>query len=977
MSKTKLDKIDEELESLQLDRPTAGKTPAQLQKHSIDPQYDQKPIERSLYILTKGDDIQKLSVIHSLPSLLQKDRNGTLTRIIPKIQQELPINTSSEFHLATSNMFKILIEMKLDLNLMRPVFQGIESKDPVVAAAWCETLLQVIKCLSDNEIKSDVIPFAVKLSQINRPTFYRINACKVLGQVAIHPKITTFDVKKDIVPLTQSLCQDCLYEVRAAMCTELPHVAKGLSNDANVRICLLPCLVELSSDENMQVRAAAVDAAILLIPCLNSDTVKTTAIPLVKRLCTQCTKEGDLTFPAVAKIYGKLLTNLQQHLSEADSIWFLDNFKELSHRGLSISDLDVDIDPAMAVSCREYCALNLPAVTFFITAQLRSELNKWYLIFQDLAGDPCYLVRKTVAACIYEIGTTLGSDSKIILIDFLKLIRDDSEEVLDALVPNIGPILVMFTSVGVLSREYTTQATLDIGRGLLKCQVEIYSNYNWRRRMAFLVQLEDLPTCMPSDFIHQHFTPLVLKLSLESRARPVRTQAARTLLVFLRYNIKENHRKWIRESLINNLCNSSSCYTRHIFINMCYDAVKIFSWKYFKEHFFLPLLSLGDDPVSTVRLCVVNFCPTLKQMLVLPLERNLQMKLENFVSRLEMMEQDKDVIATLKKKLREMRAPQLSKQEGLLEEKRKIEEEERVQQGKSLPNASSKMPGGIAPVAQRLIRESPSARKQQIQPQASGIISRTQSQQSGTSEMSFLDQHFYIDAGVALPDTASTTSLTSIEDNLSLLSLDPSQNKEEEISTVSVENTNIENMSDEDLLELKTSTTNITDDVKVNIEKKAGSKLSSEGVKKRNKRNSCFFVSDIPKNTSATHLKRRSLNIGGSETSRIPVVNKNLADKSNIRKIKTKIEKTEVVNKIKPKIKIPTLKTDDVESNDRVKDKNANDCNINGNKSSLGNKEVKENVPINTSIKDKIPIKQPSTPKTSNLPVLIKRIPQK
>uniref|UniRef100_A0A6P7GHL9 Serine/threonine-protein phosphatase 4 regulatory subunit 4-like n=1 Tax=Diabrotica virgifera virgifera TaxID=50390 RepID=A0A6P7GHL9_DIAVI len=923
----------------------------------------------------KGDDIQKLSVIQSLPSLLQKDRNGTLTRIIPKIQQELPINTSSEFHLATSNVFKILIEMKLDLNLMRPVFQGIDSKDPVVAAAWSETLIQVIKCLSENDIKHDVLPFAVKLSQINRPTFYRINACKILGQVAIHPKITTFDVKKDIVPLTQSLCQDCLYEVRAAMCTELPHVAKGLSNDANVRICLLPCLVELSCDENMQVRAAAVDAAILLIPCLNADTVKTTAIPLVKRLCTQCTKEGDLTFPAVAKIYGKLLTNLQNYLSEADSVWFLDNFKELSHRGLSISDPDVDIDPTMAVSCREYCALNLPAVTFFVTVQIKSELNKWYLIFQDLAGDPCYLVRKTIAACIYEIGTTLGVDSKIILIDFLKLIRDDSEEVLDALVPNIGPILVMFTSVGVLSRDKTTQATLDIGRGLLKCQVEIYSNYNWRRRMAFLVQLEDLPTCMPSDFIHQHFTPLVLKLSLESRARPVRTQAARTLLIFLRYNVKENHRKWIRESLINNLCNSNSCYTRHIFINMCYEAVKIFSMKYFKEHFFLPLLSLGDDPVSTVRLCVVNFCPTLKQMLVLPVERNLQMKLENFVSRLEMMEQDKDVIATLKKKLREMRAPQFGKQEGLLEDKRKMEEEDRVQQGKSLPNASSKMPGGIAaPVAtQRLIREP--SRKQQIQPQSSGIIGRTQSQQSSTSEMSFLDQHFYIDAGVALPDTASTTSLTSVEDNLSLLSLDPPQNKEEEISTVSVENTNIENMSDEDLLELKTSTTNITDDVKVNIEKKAGSKLSSEGVKKRNKRNSCFFVSDIPKNASAVHLKRRSLNIGGNETSRIPVVTKNLADKSNIRRIKTKVEKTEVVHKTKSKIKTPTLKTDDVES--RVKDKNANDCNINGNKSSLGNKEVKENLPINTSIKDKISIKQPSTTKTSNLPVLIRRISQK
>lgn len=85
-----------------------------------------------------------------------------------------------------------------------------------------------------------------------------------------HSKYSCYSVKKDVVPVTQSLCQDCLYEVRAAMCVELPNVAKGLGNEANVKLCLLPCLVELSNDENMQVRAAAVNAAVLLIPYLNA-----------------------------------------------------------------------------------------------------------------------------------------------------------------------------------------------------------------------------------------------------------------------------------------------------------------------------------------------------------------------------------------------------------------------------------------------------------------------------------------------------------------------------------------------------------------------------------------------------------------------------------------------------------------------------------------------------------------------------------
>ncbi|XP_057661531.1 serine/threonine-protein phosphatase 4 regulatory subunit 4-like isoform X2 [Diorhabda carinulata] len=956
-SKSKVQKIDEELQSLQLDRPSAGKSTAQIQRHSLDPQYDNKPIERTLYILTKGDDLQKLSVIQALPTLLQTDRNGTVTRILPKIQQELPVNSSSEFHLVTSRMFKVLIEMKLDMNLMRPVFQGIDSKDPIVASAWSETLLEVIKCLSDIMLRTDVLPFAVKLSQLNRPTFYRIVSCKILGQVAIHPKITPFDVKKDIVPLTQSLCQDCMYEVRAAMCSELPNIAKGIANEINVKIALLPCLVELSSDENMQVRAAAVDAAVLLIPFLNAETITSTAIPLVKRLCIQCGKQGDLTFPSVAKIYGRLLTNLQTHLSDGDRVWFLDNYKELSRRGLSIDKKDVDIDPGMTVTCREYCASNLPAVTRFVVTFLKSEMNKWYSIFKDLAGDPCYIVRKSVAVCIHEITKILGAESKKILPDLLKLIRDDSEEVLDGLVPNIGTTLVLFTNAGLLSREATSQSTLDIGRALLKCQVEIYSNNNWRRRKAFLQQLENLPTCMPADFIHQHFTPVIMKLTIESRARPVRTQAARTLLIFLRYNIKENHRKWIRENLIKLLCQSNSCYTRHIFINMCYDAIKIFSWKYFKEHFYLPLLSLGDDPVSTIRLCVVKICPTLKQMLVMPIDRNLQMKLENFVSKIEMLEKDKDVISTLKQKLKEMRSPQINKQECLLEEKRKIEEEEKIMLGKSLPNSLSRTEQESTYFTSRPGRDNNHRRSLSLQSQSSSIISRAQSVSSNVSEMSFLDQHFYIDAGVALPETASNSSLQAIDENMSLLSVDTPQSQEENISTVSVENTNIENMSDEDLLELKISTTNITDDVKVNIEKKA-SRLSSEGVKKRNKRNSCLFSSDIPKSNNGAFLKRRSLNISSGETSRIPVISRNLPEKVGC---KIKMEKPS-------RLKKPTMRTE----NNKNRDDNANIYTKVVGEFDLVDTEVKENRTNNSSIKDKVVGKQSNGAKVSNLPVLIK-----
>lgn len=102
------------------------------------------------------------------------------------------------------------------------------------------------------------------------------------------------------------------------------------------------------------------------------------------------------------------------------------------------------------------------------------------------------------------------------MIDFVKLLRDDSEEVLESLVPNIGITLEHLCLAGVLSRETVAPGTLEISRALLKCQADIFRYHNWRRKMTFLEQLECLPNVIESDFIHQHFTSVILKLTINA-----------------------------------------------------------------------------------------------------------------------------------------------------------------------------------------------------------------------------------------------------------------------------------------------------------------------------------------------------------------------------------------------------------------------------------------------------------------------------
>lgn len=63
--------------------------------------------------------------------------------------------------------------------------------------------------------------------------------------------------------------------------------------------------------------------------------------------------------------------------------------------------------------CREYCAYNLPAVTSFVHNMIPQKMEIWDATFKDLAGDPCYLVRKAVASCIHNISRVLGKNHKL------------------------------------------------------------------------------------------------------------------------------------------------------------------------------------------------------------------------------------------------------------------------------------------------------------------------------------------------------------------------------------------------------------------------------------------------------------------------------------------------------------------------------------------------------------------------------------
>lgn len=92
-------------------------------------------LKKILKFFRKGEEIQKLSVIQNLPSLLATDTQSCMSRVVPKMQQSLA-TASTEFHIAASSTFKTILEQKLvshnvfSQTFLQSILNSLESRDP-------------------------------------------------------------------------------------------------------------------------------------------------------------------------------------------------------------------------------------------------------------------------------------------------------------------------------------------------------------------------------------------------------------------------------------------------------------------------------------------------------------------------------------------------------------------------------------------------------------------------------------------------------------------------------------------------------------------------------------------------------------------------------------------------------------------------------------------------------------------------------
>ncbi|XP_026854732.2 serine/threonine-protein phosphatase 4 regulatory subunit 4 isoform X2 [Electrophorus electricus] len=631
------------------------KTAEEIDKLTVDE--DLNDIERAVYLLSSGQDVQRASVIVNLPSLVRQNPAETFRRVVPKVREVLHV-AGADMQLAAAGSFLTVLQDDIVLiqththSILQIVLLNLDHRDGVVSSAWLETLLSAIDALPKETIRQEILSPLVSKAQLSQSVAARLASCRILGKAAA--KFESSVVKKDLLPVVRSLCQDVEYEVRSCMCRQLESIARGIGMD-HTKVVVLPELVELAQDEGSTVRLAAFDTIINLLEMFDSDDRTRVIFPLVKTFCEKCFKADEAVLASLSYQYGKMCHGL----SDEQHLWFLEFYKKLCCLGLQHENGHCESQPYPLELENKYalvrtnCAYNFPAMMLF--ADPNHFLSELYRTFSSLCHDPEISVRRTAAEGFHEVVKLLGPNVHYVHKELIILLQDDSLEVLDALLNHLQDTLELATSRGEGTGPESKQVNVpELVPALVAAEQKAASSLRWRVHEKLLQRYSCLPRVITGDQIYFRFLQRMFGIITTNSVLPVQREAARTLCMFLRYNRKQEQRQEIISKITQELAQGRSYWNRLRFLDLCEIAIDLFSKSYFCKYFLIQALELVSDPVANVRYKLCHMLPRLRSTIRLPADKHLLQQLEFCVRKLLCREKDKDVVATVRKTVLEL-----------------------------------------------------------------------------------------------------------------------------------------------------------------------------------------------------------------------------------------------------------------------------------------------------------------------------------
>ncbi|KAJ3295474.1 Serine/threonine-protein phosphatase 4 regulatory subunit 4, partial [Borealophlyctis nickersoniae] len=647
-----------------------GNTAEEIERFTVDESMGD--VDRALYILKHGANVQKHSVVNSLPNLLHEHTSESRTRVLPALLDTIATEPK-DFQIAVGKGMLQLMERGLlppkTVQMVAGVARKLmDGKDSETVQVWSDILILAIKFMPLDVIENEILPEALLDGGLAQPSPFRLWCCRVLGAVA-----TRMEGKKAedlFFRKAMTLCQDTDYEVRACMCRQLNAIARAVGLNLT-KSALLPEYTELLTDEEDVVREAAIENLMTLLEFLDGDAKVRIVMPQWKKLCDE---RPPRILTLIAKELGGFMWQTKDQMSDSDTKWFVGFFQSIA---------------ASAVpEQREMCAFNFPAILKCVGAE-GWDAFKLYRTFDSLATDECVAVRRRIAGGFHEVAAILAPNMNACLQIkpiFVKLLSDTEVEVFHASVKNTDQILGVFTAVdrkhssapnlsSCLSNAASNPAHSDLLFQLLRrereCATTQSRSWGWRVHMDLVAQFAGFTDHFEAERVNDLVVPALFKLLADNVVIPIKKVVITCLCQYLRKMRRAEHRDRIYRqmqgtqvtfpprTMVHGFCvfthaaertnaeikDAPSYHQRMLYLQICETVLQMFSHKYFRDHFIQGYLTTAQDRVPNIRLRFIGLLPQVRKVIRIPADSTLLHTLTETVSGLAMGDTDRDVAA--------------------------------------------------------------------------------------------------------------------------------------------------------------------------------------------------------------------------------------------------------------------------------------------------------------------------------------------
>jgi len=662
------------------------KTQEELDKLTVDENLSE--IDKAVYIVTKGQNIQCVSVINNLAVLLKSWSDTCIKKIVPRLNEILNTSPDVDLHSVASKSYCNLAQTEtptvFNKYFMKFVIKHIEHNDNSISELWLDNFIEVMPRIQHEVVTKQVIPLFLEMGKFSKPTSSRLQCCKLVAAVA--SVVPSDNIKQDVLPQMMLLCQDIEQEVRTQMCKFLHPIAKSLG-PIDTRQLILSEIMELLSDEEPLVRISAINAFLEITHLLDKDSIVKVK-PLIHIYITRAIQVEDCTLPALAKSYGRICASVVDILTSEEKQELVTIFSQMCllgrkqiHKNMTKIERMKKVEQRLAemrlgeakvakpgrsahstfqimcvnrqdlqkddlLECRRNCCYNLPAIFQVFHMIHLSTIIDCSLV---LLSDDDVIVRKRVAAGLHEIAAILGKKSHLLKPHLDTMLRQyECIDVVSALLENLDKLLLLICIKGKLS-DNVQGGIPDIQQALITLHARLDGlsgnkwSLAWRCQMKFVESIKCLHQIFTSDYVYYKFMTPLLNMCKTNPYLPVKKACCDTICVLLRYNKRTDHKKEVYDFVIQDMLKSPSYRHRLLFIEFAWSYLSVFSRKAFKHNIYNHIISLFDDKCVNVRLCLCELLPSMKSILQLPADRHLHSQLEQGVRKFLSMETDKDV----------------------------------------------------------------------------------------------------------------------------------------------------------------------------------------------------------------------------------------------------------------------------------------------------------------------------------------------